>query len=81
MKIEALFLEADKDQDGIATAAEVKAGELTAQVYSIQSLAARLGPCPLRHFIENWEKLMLVDQVFKIFELLANIFNKSKLFG
>ena len=35
MKIEAFFLEADKDQDGIATAAEVKAGELAAQVYSI----------------------------------------------
>ena len=35
MKIEAFFLEADKDQDGIATAAEVKAGELAARVYSI----------------------------------------------
>ena len=33
MKVEAFFLEADKDQDGIATAAEVKAGELAAQVY------------------------------------------------
>ena len=42
MKIEAFFLEADENQDGIATAAEVKAG--TTQMYPIIGLGYSVWP-------------------------------------
>ena len=38
-------------------------------------------PLPLRHFIEFRKKLMLVDALFNIIELQANIFNKIQLLG